>query len=62
MYLRQYEGQTWAVVSNFGSEGISLQLPRFGESDEVIISNSNRSLIDFNLLELTPYEAFAVKL
>ncbi len=62
MYLRHYEGQTWAVVANFGEGKASLQLPSLGQSDDVIISNYARSAADFHQLDLKPYEAFAVKL
>ncbi|MFC6600610.1 alpha-glucosidase C-terminal domain-containing protein [Ectobacillus funiculus] len=62
MYLRHYEGQTWAVVANFGAERASLQLPSLGQSDDVIISNYERLSADFHHLDLKPYEAFAVKL
>ncbi|MGP7819343.1 glycoside hydrolase family 13 protein [Niallia sp. 01092] len=62
MYLRRYEGQTWAVIANFGEENTTLQLPDLGQSDEVIISNYEKLSADFNHLDLRPYEAFAVKL
>ncbi len=61
MYLRRYEGQTWVVVANFGEEKVSLELPSLGQSDDVIISNYERSSVNFNQLALNPYEAFAVK-
>ncbi|OAB43697.1 glycoside hydrolase family 13 protein [Paenibacillus antarcticus] len=61
MYLRRYEGQTWVVVANFGEEKVSLELPSLGQSDDVIISNYERSSVNFNQLALKPYEAFAVK-
>ncbi|WP_161487860.1 glycoside hydrolase family 13 protein [Paenibacillus glacialis] len=61
MYLRRYEDQTWVVVANFGEEKVSLELPDFGQSDDVIISNYERSSVNFNQLALNPYEAFAVK-
>ncbi len=62
MYLRHYEGETWAIVANFGEEKETIQLERLGESDEVIISNYERSSVDFHEFELKPFEAFAVKL
>ena len=62
MYLRKYEGETWAVVANFGEQKETLQLEHLGQSNEVIISNYKRSSVDFHHLELKPYEAFAVKL
>jgi glucan 1,6-alpha-glucosidase len=62
MYLRKYEGETWAVVANFGEQKKTLQLEHLGQSNEVIISNYERSSVDFQQLELKPYEAFAVKL
>jgi len=62
MYLRHYEGETWAVVANFNNEKETLQLEHFGKSKEVIINNYNRIEADFSQLELMPYEAFAVKL
>ncbi|GAA3329070.1 hypothetical protein GCM10020331_075610 [Ectobacillus funiculus] len=52
MYLRHYEGQTWAVVANFGAERASLQLPSLGQSDDVIISNYERLSADFHHLDL----------
>jgi glucan 1,6-alpha-glucosidase len=62
MYLRKYEGETWAVVANFDEQKETLQLEHLGQSNEVIISNYKRSYVDFHHLELKPYEAFAVKL
>lgn len=62
MYLRHYEGQTWAIVTNFSEENTTLQLPQLGQSEDVIIHNYERLSIDFNQLDLQPYEAFAVKL
>jgi glucan 1,6-alpha-glucosidase len=62
MYLRKYEGETWAVVANFGEQKKTLQLEHLGQSNEVIISNYERFSVDFQQLELKPYEAFAVKL
>ncbi|MFB3169255.1 alpha-glucosidase [Neobacillus sp. 179-C4.2 HS] len=62
MYLRKYEGETWAVVANFGEKKKTLQLEHLGPSNEVIISNYERSSVDFQQLELKPFEALAVKL
>lgn len=62
MYLRKYEGETWAVVANFGEQKKTLQLEHLGQSNEVIISNYERSSVDFQQLELKPFEALAVKL
>jgi len=62
MYLRHYEGQTWAVIANFGEENETVKLSAFGQSNNVIISNYDRLEADFNQLELKPFEAFAVKL
>jgi glucan 1,6-alpha-glucosidase len=62
MYLRKYEGETWAVVANFGEQKKTLHLEHLGQSNEVIISNYERFSVDFQQLELKPYEAFAVKL
>jgi glucan 1,6-alpha-glucosidase len=62
MYLRKYEGETWAVVANFGEKKKTLQLEHLGQSNEVIISNYERSSVDFQQLELKPFEALAVKL
>ncbi|MEH7495210.1 glycoside hydrolase family 13 protein [Neobacillus niacini] len=62
MYLRKYEGETWAVVANFGEQKKTLQLEHLGQSNEVIISNYERSSVDFEQLELKPFEAIAVKL
>lgn len=62
MYLRKYEGETWAVVANFSEQKKILQLEHLGQSNEVIISNYERFSVDFQLLELKPFEAFAVKL
>ncbi|MDM5328481.1 alpha-glucosidase [Neobacillus sp. CF12] len=62
MYLRKYEGETWAVVANFGEQKETLQLEYLCQSNEVVISNYKRSSVDFHHLELKPYEAFAVKL
>lgn len=62
MYLRHYEGESWAVAANFGEQKETLQLAHLGQSNEVVISNYERSSVDFQQLELKPYEAFAVKL
>jgi glucan 1,6-alpha-glucosidase len=62
MYLRHYEGQTWVVVANIGEEQTTIRLPEIGQSNDVIISNYERTSADFTQLELKPYEAFAVKL
>ncbi|MDF2790352.1 MAG: glucohydrolase [Neobacillus sp.] len=62
MYLRKYEGETWAVVANFGEQKKTLHLEYLGQSNEVIISNYERSSVDFQQLELKPFEALAVKL
>ncbi|MGM0877881.1 MAG: glycoside hydrolase family 13 protein [Bacillota bacterium] len=62
MYLRHYEGKTWGVVANFSEEKVTLQLPNLGQSDEVIISNYERTSVDFNQVDLKPFEAFVVKL
>ncbi|KAB8133648.1 alpha-glucosidase [Gracilibacillus oryzae] len=62
MYYRHYEDQTWGVVANFSEKDISLQLPNLGKIEDVIISNYERTSIDFNQLNLKPYEAFAFKM
>ncbi|MGI8384037.1 glycoside hydrolase family 13 protein [Robertmurraya sp. P23] len=62
MYLRHYEGETWAVVANFGEQTKTLQLEHLGQSSDVVISNYERTSVNFQHLELKPYEAFAVKL
>ncbi|SHS41951.1 alpha-glucosidase [Mycobacteroides abscessus subsp. abscessus] len=62
MYLRHYEGETWAVVANFGEQTQTLQLEHLGQSSDVVISNYERTNINFKHLELKPYETFAVKL
>lgn len=61
MYLRHYQGQTWAVVANFGTEKATLNMPNFGQSQNIIISNYDRESVDFANLLLHPYEAFAVE-
>jgi glucan 1,6-alpha-glucosidase len=62
MYLRHFEGETWSVVANFGEQTKTLQLEHFGQSSDVVISNYERTSVNFQHLELKPYEAFAVKL
>ncbi|MCU9612664.1 alpha-glucosidase [Caldibacillus lycopersici] len=62
MYLRKFEGETWAVVANFGDQAVAIQLPEFGQSTRILIANYPRSSVEFSQLELKPYEAFAVKL
>lgn len=62
MYLRHYEGESWAVVANFGEQMKTLQLEHLGQSNDVIISNYERTSVNFQHLELKPYEAFAVRL
>jgi glucan 1,6-alpha-glucosidase len=62
MYLRKYEGETWAVVANFSEQTKTIQLEHLGQSNDVIISNYKRTSVNFQHLELKPYEAFAVKL
>lgn len=62
MYLRYFEGETWGVVANFGEQTKTLQLEHFGQSSDVVISNYERTSVNFQHLELKPYEAFAVKL
>ncbi|WP_197089561.1 alpha-glucosidase [Bacillus sp. SA1-12] len=62
MYQRHYQGQTWVVVANINKENTTLQLPNFGQSNEVIINNYKRPSVDFNQIDLMPYEAFAVKI
>jgi glucan 1,6-alpha-glucosidase len=62
MYLRKHEGETWAVVANFGEKKETLQVEHLGQSNDVIISNYERSSVDFQQLELKPFEALAVKL
>ncbi|WP_391558861.1 alpha-glucosidase [Robertmurraya sp.] len=62
MYLRHFEGKTWSVVANFGEQTKTLQLEHFGQSSDVVISNYERTSVNFQHLELKPYEAFAVKL
>lgn len=61
MYVRRYEEEAWIVVANLGAEMTTLELPDFGQSDDVIISNYERTSINFNHLILNPYEAFALK-
>lgn len=61
MYLRHYQGQTWAIVANFGPEKATLNMPNFGQSQNIIISNYGRESVDFANLLLNPYEAFAVE-
>ncbi len=62
MYLRHFEGETWSVVANFGEQTKTLQLEHFGQSSDVVISNYERTSVNFQHIELKPYEAFAVKL
>ncbi|SEU26053.1 alpha-glucosidase [Paenibacillus sp. NFR01] len=62
MYLRRYEGETWAVVANFGVEEVSLSLPAVGRTEEILIGNYDRQSADFAKLALRPYEAFAGRL
>ncbi|WEK53746.1 MAG: alpha-glucosidase [Candidatus Cohnella colombiensis] len=62
LYLRKHEDQVWAVAANIGAERMLVQLPAFGKSADVIVSNYSRAEVDFSNLELQPYEAFAVKL
>lgn len=62
MYLRHFEGETWSVVANFGEQTKTLQLEHFGQSSDVVISNYERTSVNFQHLELKAYEAFAVKL
>jgi glucan 1,6-alpha-glucosidase len=62
MYLRHFEGETWSVVANFGEQMKTLQLEHFGQSSDVVISNYERTSVNFQHLQLKPYEAFAVKL
>ncbi|MEC0369818.1 glycoside hydrolase family 13 protein [Paenibacillus chibensis] len=62
MYYRRYEGQTWLVTANFSRESVALELPGIGQAGEFIIGNYSREDVDFEHLQLRPYEAFAVKL
>lgn len=62
MYLRRYEGETWAVVANFGEEEVSLSLPALGRTEEILIGNYDRRSADFVKLALRSYEAFAGRL
>ncbi|MFC4322272.1 glycoside hydrolase family 13 protein [Litchfieldia salsa] len=62
MYLRHYEDETWAVVANFGEEIETVQIEHLGQSNKIVINNYERSTVNFQKLELQPYEAFAVKL
>lgn len=62
MYLRHFEGETWAIVANFGEQTNTLQLEHLGQSSDVVISNYERTSVNFHHIELKPYEAFAVKL
>jgi len=62
MYLRHYEGESWAVVANFSEQTKTIQLEHLGQSNDVIISNYERTSVNFQHLEIKPYEAFAVKL
>lgn len=62
LYLRRYEGRTWAVAANFGGTAVSASVPHLGRSQSVIIGNYDREEVDFAQLELRPYEAFAVEL
>ncbi|WP_438432793.1 alpha-glucosidase [Gorillibacterium sp. sgz500922] len=63
LYLRHYEGETWAVAANLGQAAAAVQVPRLGKSRELLIANyADREFADFEELSLRPYEAFAVKL
>ncbi|QTH41848.1 DUF3459 domain-containing protein [Cohnella sp. LGH] len=62
LYLRRYEGRTWAVAANFGGAAISASVPWLGHSEAIIIANYERTLVDFAQLDLQPFEAFAVEL
>ncbi len=62
MYFRRYESQTWLVTANFSRESVALELPGIGQAGEFIIGNYSREDVDFEHLQLRPYEAFAVKL
>ncbi|WP_040948879.1 glycoside hydrolase family 13 protein [Gorillibacterium massiliense] len=62
MYVRRYEGLAWVVAANFGASQSTVEIPRFGDSGEVIIDNYGRSVVDFSHLVLRPYEALAVRL
>ncbi|MNN96767.1 Oligo-1,6-glucosidase [compost metagenome] len=62
MYLRRYEGHTWAVTANFSREETTLELPEMGPYGDLIIGNYGRESVDFKRLQLRPFEAFAVKL
>ncbi|WP_312096311.1 alpha-glucosidase [Niallia sp.] len=60
-YTRRLEGETWVVVANFSEQERMLNLPMFGECEDVIISNYPRQNVDFSNIPLKPYEAFAVR-
>lgn len=62
MYFRRYEGETWLVTANFSPAPVALEMPEIGQISEFIIGNYARGTVDFQQLQLQPYEAFVTKL
>lgn len=60
-YERRYRGERWVVVANISDEKQQVSLDDMPNEYDVMATNYNRSAVDWRLLDLNPYEAFAVR-
>lgn len=60
-YERLYRGERWVVVANSSDEKQQVCLDDMPNEYDVMATNYNRSVVDWRLLDLNPYEAVAVR-
>ncbi|GEN50219.1 glycoside hydrolase family 13 protein [Alkalibacterium pelagium] len=60
-YERQYQGEKWVVLASISDEKQKVSLDDMPTEYEVMVTNYNRSAVDWNSVDLNPYEAFAVR-
>ncbi|GAA0476714.1 alpha-glucosidase [Alkalibacterium indicireducens] len=60
-YERLYRGERWVVVANISDEKQQVCLDDMPNEYDVMATNYNRSVVDWRLLDLNPYEAVAVR-
>lgn len=60
-YERRYRGERWVVVANISDKKQQVSLDDMPNEYDVMATNYNRSVVDWRLLDLNPYEAVAVR-
>lgn len=60
-YTRSLDGEKWLIVANFDHVEQALNLPDYGEQQDVLLSNYSHSAVDLSHYRLQPYEAFVVR-